>query len=245
MAPSRNATRSLGVRSPQLLIKSPPASAEALFSTAEIGSVAAGAVGLIVGAPGSGLSRRVDCRRSVARSLGIPRQRNQAARKIFQHASPPIAKTNPTERRRGPSRYESGHTTRLCAGWPTASGVSSTDPVMVPLVALEIVRSAMAGPLTPAATALCRLAVVAAESNPSKEPVIASFVPSSTAETEPEPARAGARLGVGRQCREARLKCFTALRGKQESERANPIPITATATRRLNVISTFRSTSLL
>ncbi len=103
-------------------------------------------------------------------------------------------------------------------------GVSSIDPLMVPLVALEIVRSPMAGPRTPAATALCRLAVVAAESNPSKEPVISSFVPLSTAETEPEPARAGARPGVGRQRREAGLECFTALRGKQESERAEPDP---------------------
>ncbi len=40
------------------------------------------------------------------------------------------------------------------------------DPLMVPLVALEIVRSPMAGPLTPAATEPCRLADVAAESSP-------------------------------------------------------------------------------
>jgi len=60
---------------------------------------------------------------------------------------------------------------------------------MVPLAALEIVRSPIAGPLTPAATELWRLATVAAESNPSKDPVMVSFVPVSTAETEPEPAR--------------------------------------------------------
>ena len=62
-------------------------------------------------------------------------------------------------------------------------------PLMVPLAALEIVRSLMAGPLTPAAAELCKLADVAAPRNPSKEPVMVSFVPLSTAEAEPDPAR--------------------------------------------------------
>jgi len=62
-------------------------------------------------------------------------------------------------------------------------------PLMVPVVAFEIVRSPIAGPLTPAAAELCRLAEVAAPRNPSKEPVIVSFVPLSIAEAEPDPAR--------------------------------------------------------
>ena len=61
---------------------------------------------------------------------------------------------------------------------------------MVPLVALEIVELANDRASYAGATELCRLAVVAAERNPSKELVIASFVPVSTAEAEPEPARA-------------------------------------------------------
>src|ERR1700722_1751630 len=106
------------------------------------------------------------------------------------------------------------------------------DPVIVPLVALEIVRSAIAGPRTPAAGAPWRLAVVAAESNPSKEPVIASFVPLSTAETDPDPARSGRVLASAGSGDRLALKVSLCA----ASDSANPIPMTATATRRLNDI---------
>src|SRR5579862_427462 len=65
-----------------------------------------------------------------------------------------------------------------------------TDPVMVPLVALEIVRSAISGPRTPAAgdTAACSFAATALVLSPSKVPLIVNFVPARTPVTEPEPA---------------------------------------------------------
>src|ERR1035441_9644393 len=75
---------------------------------------------------------------------------------------------------------------RLVICW----GVRATDPEMGPDTAFEIVRSATAGPRTPAATALWRLALVAGETRPSKDPVMVRLVPLSVAETVPDPASA-------------------------------------------------------
>jgi hypothetical protein len=111
------------------------------------------------------------------------------------------------------------------------------DPVIVPLVALEIVRSPIAGPLTPAAAALCRLAVVAADNNPSKEPVIATFVPVSTAEAEPEPARLARVLASAGSADKRVLKASPLCAASESASPPNPIPITAIATRRLKAIS--------
>ena len=83
----------------------------------------------------------------------------------------------------------------------------------------------MAGPLTPAATALCRLADVAAERKPSKEPVIASFVPVSTAEAEPEPAssaRVLASAGNGeRRALKVSLLCAASESTEPDSDHRN------------------------
>jgi RNA polymerase sigma factor (TIGR02999 family) len=114
---------------------------------------------------------------------------------------------------------------------------------MVPLVALEMVRSPIAGPLTPAPTEPCRLAAVAAVRNPSKEAVIATFVPLSTAVTEPEPAssaRVLASAGIAeRRALNVSLVCA-------ESESPSPqqaIASAATTTREFSTIPAFYSIS--
>ncbi len=113
---------------------------------------------------------------------------------------------------------------------------------MVPL-ALEMVRSPIAGPRTPAPTELCRLAVVAAVRNPSKEAVIATFVPVSTAVAEPEPAssaRVLASAGIAeRRALKVSLVCA-------ESESPSPLQAMASAaitTREFSIIPAFHSIS--
>ncbi len=119
------------------------------------------------------------------------------------------------------------------------AGLRSIDPVMVPLGALEIVRSPMAGPLTPAATELCKLADVATDNNPSNEPLTSSLVPLRTADAEPDPARLARVLAsAGIADRRALKVSFDCAR----SEHAKPpIAIAAAKTmlRRLNFISGF------
>jgi len=95
----------------------------------------------------------------------------------------------------------------------------------------------MAGPLTPAATALCRLAVVAGESSPLKEPLIVSFVPASVAEAEPEPARLARVLASADTADKRVLNTGPFGAANNNPSPPTPIPITTIATRRVNVIS--------
>ncbi len=212
--------------------------------TAEIGSVAAGTVRFISGAPGSGLlggersgrwlghaSRSANhCHRTC--KTNHPQHGSRSYRNSQPHKTPSgafslwISTYNPPLR-------------RLVNCW----GVNSNDPVMVPLAALEIVRSPIAGPLTPAATELCRLADVAAESNPANEPVIASLVPVSTDDAEPEPARLARVLASAGRAERRALKVSLLCASSESENTPNPSAITASAIRRLKAIAGFHFTS--
>ena len=109
-------------------------------------------------------------------------------------------------------------------------GVSSTDPLIVPLAALEIVNGPITGPLTPAIVALCNSALVAGESKPSNEPLIVSFVPLSCAATVPDPARL-ARVLASAATAERRVLNDPLFPAAREANHVNAIPMIANATR--------------
>src|SRR6185295_3621675 len=71
------------------------------------------------------------------------------------------------------------------------NGVRSIDALTVPLVpsdAFDTDRSKTTGPRTPLVGPLWICAIVAGDRSPSKVPLIDSFEPVSTAETDPAPA---------------------------------------------------------
>jgi len=114
---------------------------------------------------------------------------------------------------------------------------------MVPLVALEMVRSPIAGPLTPAPTELWRLAVVAAVRNPSKEAVIATFVPLSTAVAEPEPASSARVLASAGIAERRALKVSLVWAESESPSPLQAIASTAITTREFSTIPAFHSIS--
>ena len=157
--------------------------------------MAAGTIGLIGSAAGSSLSGRIGTGglRLLGRSPIAPTTANARPHKKFLFSLSTrccllFQKPAPQNAIRGLLAIDldiSPPFRRLV----NCGGVRSTDPVIVPLVALEIVRSPIAGPLTPAATELCRLADGRRWQQSVEGSRDRQLVPVSTAEAEPEPAR--------------------------------------------------------
>ena len=136
----------------------------------EVRAVAARAGGVVGGASGRGLIGGERARRSApARPVTSAQAREQASRSATAACVVLIAAATPTGSRRPARalcRRASGCRACLAGATPPARASASTEPEMVPLVALVTVRSVTALPRAPLAMPSCSRATVAGPPRP-------------------------------------------------------------------------------